>query len=430
MFGLTKQTSGGLRLEAYGFYNSAESNTYRPLKYSQASSLGRFHDLDFVSNKMGYFYMEQERPGPPTAWKLYDVSSEGLVFDKWQILSKMSKHRQSLSFLSGKYAWEPVSIKGGIKHLPDHAIPAIKTFDTTGIPDVSYEKALELATTIETDASAKTKHFNKLLPNFGLSYRMDERLSVYFSYGRNHAMSVALYPYFISQKSNFYAKGITLQDLWDKQELEIADNFDMGMRYITDRLYAVPTFYYAEHKNKLAVYYDNALDVSFPANNADANAYGFELEIGAMPVKNLSIYTSFSYNRFYFSQDMNTSSGSVISADGKQVPDAPRFLCKGILSYTLGGFTFSPIVKYTSSRYGDILHEEKIDQATIFDFDITYSDAFPKLKIRELELSFTINNVFDKEYIGIINTSDYKTLGSSYLAGAPRTIYAFSFISF
>jgi len=243
-------------------------------------------------------------------------------------------------------------------------------------------------------------------------------------------MSVALYPFFISQKSAFYKKGITLQDLWDKQELEIADNFDFGFRYITDKLYIVPTIYYARHQNKTATYYDASLDATFPASIFDADAYGFELEAGAVPLENLSLYASFSYNRFYFTQDINNQAGAVIPVKGNQVPDAPEFMAKGIVSYSIMGFTFSPVIRYTSSRYGDILQEQEVDDAVVFDFDIGYSTALPSLLVKKLDVSLTFNNILDKEYISIINTSDYRTLGSTYQSGAPFTVYASASVTF
>ncbi len=378
---------------------------------------------------VGYFYLEQERPGPPTSWKLYKVGDTGLTFDKWQLLSNTSKHRQHMPFVSGKYAIGRFNFGGGIKYLR-YEMPDITTYNTTGIGDVSYDTALGMATSVETNASAASKNFSKILPNFGVSYTMTDSLSGYFSYGRNYGISVALYPYFISQKSAFYAKGITLQDLWDKQEMEIADNFDLGVRYITDKLYVVPTVYYARHKNKAATYYDDSLGVTFPATVFNANAYGFELEAGLLPMENLSLYGSFSYNRFYFSQNIYNSSGNIIAIDGNQVPDAPEFLVKGILSYNIADFTFSPVIRYTSSRYGDILHNEKIDSAALFDFNITYTTAFPVIKMKQLAVSLSFSNIFNKEYIGIINTADYKTLGSSYQSGAPFTMFASASVSF
>ena len=44
--------------------------------------------------------------------------------------------------------------------------------------------------------------------------------------------------------------------------------------------------------------------------------------------------------------------------------------------------------------------------------------------MKSLDFSLTFNNIFDKEYVSIINTSDYKTLGSSYQTGTPFTVYA------
>ena len=148
------------------------------------------------------------------------------------------------------------------------------------------------------------------------------------------------------------------------------------------------------------------------------------MEAGALLSDRLSLYASFSYNKFYYSKDIHNSTGSIVSIEGDQVPDAPEFLLNGILSYQIGHITFSPIVRYSSKRYGDILHREKIDEATIFDVNITYTKEFSESFIRTIDFSLMANNIFDKEYISIINTSDYKTLGSSYQIGSPFTLYA------
>ena len=396
------------------------------LSGGQAEYSLRLDDFDLG---IGFFYLQQERPGPPTSWKLYKVSDERLVFDKWQILSNSSRHRQQTPFVTGKYSVGRFQLEAGMKYL-NYSMPEIITYNTQGIPDVSYKSALAMAAAVEADASARSRDFDRIIPNAGASCLLSDSLSCYVSYGRNHGMSVALYPFFISQKNEFYNKGITLQDLWDNQRLEIADNFDFGFRYITEKLYIVPTLYYARHKNKAATYYDASIGATFPASIFDAEAYGFELEAGAMPLTNLSLYASFSYNRFYFSQNINNQAGDVISVKGNQVPDAPEFLVKGMASYRIGDFTLSPVVRYSSSRYGDILQEEKIDDAVIVDFDITYTRSFTDIPIKKMNISLSCNNIFDKEYVSIINTSDYQTLGSSYQTGAPFTMYATASFSF
>ncbi len=378
---------------------------------------------------IGYSYLNQERPGPPSSWKLYKVSPTGLVFDKWQILSNSSKHRQDTPFVSGRYSIGSWTMEGGVKYMR-YSMPEITTYNATGISDIGYKEALERAPSSEANASALAKTFNKVLPNFGLSYLLNKSLSSYFSYGRNHGMSVSLYPFFISQKGSFYAKGITLQNLWDEQKIEIADNYDAGLRYITSKLYIVPTVYFARHKNKAATYYDASLKATFPSSVFNADAYGAELEAGAVPMKRLSLYSSFSYNRFYFSQNIHNQAGSIIDVQGNQAPDAPEYLAKGIVSYSIGGFIFSPTVRYTSSRYGDILQKEKIDGAAIVDFGFSYAAAIPQIMVKKIDIALAFNNIFDKKYISIINTSDYTTLGSTYQAGAPLTVHASVSISF
>jgi iron complex outermembrane receptor protein len=379
-------------------------------------------DMQDVDLNMGYFYLNQEKPGTPSAMKLYTVTDGGLLFDRWQILSAPTNHIQNQPFVSGEYISGNMVFEGGIKYL-DYTMPEIITYMTTGIGDVSYKRALGMVSLVEQNASAGEEEFTEFLPNFGASYIINDELSSYFSYGRNYGLSVLLYTYFISQKQSFYNAGITLQDLWSRQELEIADNFDAGLRYITDKLYIVPTIYYARHKNKLAVYYDDTLNADSPSTNAKAEAYGFELEAGAMPVDHLSLYGSFSYNRLYFTQDLRNSSGGIVPVDGEQVPDAPEVMFKGIASYMVGDFTFSTIMRYTGSRYGDIVHSQKIDSSTIFDFEVGYSKEVKRFGMKKLDLSITLNNIFDKEYISIINTTDYQTLGSTYMTGAPLTAY-------
>jgi hypothetical protein len=63
-------------------------------------------------------------------------------------------------------------------------------------------------------------------------------------------------------------------------------------------------------------------------------------------------------------------------------------------------------------------------------YDMTYSTTLPSLLVKGLDVSLTFNNIFGKEYVSIINTSDYATLGSTYQTGAPFTVYASASISF
>ena len=377
-------------------------------------------DLDF-----GYMYHTQERPGPPSSWKNYKVVNGQLVFDSWSILSNTSSHELHTPFLDATYHYGNYQLEAGLKYV-NYTLPSVITYTTTDptkpIGDASYDDALAMNPAINSAASAvNSKSFHRLFPNMTLTRVIGDNASVHVAYGENYVTHVDIYPYFISQLSNFTSKGITFQQLWDKRVMETSQNFELGMKAHGSNWSIAPTMYYALHQNKQAVLYDPALNATYPMNDADARGYGVELETEYKPSEKLKCYGSFSWNKFSFSQDINSdATGSIIKVKGVQVPDSPEFLAKGMISYKTAYLTITPIARYSSVRYGDVLHNEKIAGSTIFDLDLTWNRKMLGFKSVDCSLSFM--NIFDKEYVSLISTSDYKTLKTSYQPGAPFTV--------
>jgi len=378
-------------------------------------------DLD-----LGYLYHSQERPGPPTDQKLYTVSPDGsLAFNSWYILSNTSSHELHTPFAELKYKLGDWKLAGGVKYV-NYTLPTILTYNTTGIGDVSYDAALASATLNSTKSAQDSKTFSRLFPDVSITRNIGDNTSVRIAYGENYVTHVDIYPYYIAQSmlasQAFYNK--SFQTLWDERAMETSQNFELGMKMHGRNWSIAPTVYYDIHHNKQAVLYDNVLGAYYPMNNADAAAYGFELEAEAKPVDNLKCYGSFSWNRFHFTQDIRSDAtgNPAISVSGKQVPDAPEFMAKGMVSWKVGELTVSPITRYTSVRYGDVQHTNRIDGATLFDLDLTWTRAMLGLKSVDCSLSFI--NLFDKHFIGLISSSDYKTLQSTYYPGAPFTVVA------
>lgn len=376
--------------------------------------------LDF-----GYLYHTQKRPGPPTSWKNYTVSGSTLQFGSWAILSDGSSHVLHEPFIEAKYRTGDWLLEGGVKYV-NYTLPSILTYDTTGIGDVSYDDALATDPAVIAEKSAEsTKTFSRLFPDVRLTRTIGNDTTVHLAYGENYVTHMDIYPYFISQySSSFQPKGISFEQLWDARQMEISRNFELGLKMNGSDWSIAPTVYYAINKNKQAVLYDPNLDATYPMNNADAKGYGFELEGEYKPSGALKCYGSFSWNRFYFDQDVSSDAtgNPILAIEGNQVPDAPEFMAKGIVSYTVGDFTISPVVRYSSARYGDVQHQQKIDGATLFDLDLTWSRAM--LGFRNVDCSLSFINLFDKKYVSLISTSDYKTLNSSYQPGAPFTVIA------
>jgi iron complex outermembrane receptor protein len=84
------------------------------------------------------------------------------------------------------------------------------------------------------------------------------------------------------------------------------------------------------------------------------------------------------------------------------------------------GIAVSPIIRYLSERYGDVLHNEKIKPSTAFDVDISYNHSLPIMK--NIALTATLMNILNRKDVALISTSDYKTLKTSYQPVAPFTI--------
>jgi iron complex outermembrane receptor protein len=374
-------------------------------------------DLDF-----GYLYHTQERPGPPSSWKTCTVSGSQLVFSGWSILSNSSSHELHEPFIEAKYRTGDWLFSGGVKYV-NYTLPSILTYSSTGIGDLSHDDALATDPAIIADKSAiATKTFSRLFPDVTITRTIDEHTSVYLAYGENYVTHVDIYPYFISQYATFSAHHISFQQLWDERKMELSRNFELGLKMKGGDWSIAPTLYYSLHNNKQAILQDPDFGISYPMNNADAKGYGFELEGEYKPAKALKCYGSFSWNRFFFNGNIRSESGSLIDVKGRQVPDAPEFLAKGMVSWTTGDLTISPIARYTSVRYGDVLHKQKVDGATLCDLDLTWSRAM--LGFKSVDCSLTFMNLFDKKYVSLISTSDYKTLNSTFQPGAPFTVMA------
>lgn len=378
--------------------------------------------IENVNLDLGYLFHTQKRPGPPSSWKNYTVTPSGkLQFSGWSILSNDSSHQLHTPFINAVWLTGDYQLEAGLKYVI-YSLPEIITYKTTGIGDISHDEALGLDPAIDSEASAPfTKSFNRLFPNLTLTRFLGDNTSIHTSYGENYVTHVDIYPYYISQRDKF-ANKTTFAELWDKRQMEISRNMELGMRLSGSNWSIEPTVYYSRHENKQAVLLDPGINAYYPMNKADAEGYGIEFEAEYKPFDNLKCYTSLSWNRFYFTRDIYTEGGRILEIKGDQIPDAPEFLAKAIVSWKTGDFTVSPVMRYTSTRYGDVLHNEKVDGSMLFDLDLTWSKA--ALGFRQVDCSLSFLNIFDEQYISLISTSDYKTLNTSYQPGAPFSVVA------
>ena len=379
-----------------------------------------------LNTKLGYWVHRQLPPGPPSAQKKYTVGANGLTYAGYAVLSDNDYHDFNSPFTEVSGQVGDFVYAAGVRYL-DFQLGEIKSYTngTTAATSQDYDTAIANGK-LDPWASVDEKDFKEWLPSVYLGYNMSKDAVIYADYARTYGLDVNLFPTYAQQRAAFVAKGVTLQELWDKLDLEIAENFDFGVKYKIGDIYFNPNAFCSVVKNKQARIYDAAYNVTYPYNAADAMAYGAELTASGPLLKDLDFFVGLSYNEYFFTEDLRTGSNSTVAAKDKQVPDAPMYMAKAALSYRIADVVLTPSIKYLSERYGDVLNKEEIDASTIVDFDVSY-EIKKVLGAKSVEFRITATNLFNEKYISAINTADdalaATNTAATYQTGAPLGVY-------
>lgn len=384
--------------------------------------------IEEMAMKIGYWYGEQDLPGPPTSRRMYTVSNTGqLTYNGWNMLAEEATHKFSSPFIQFSGDIKDFSYAFGIRYL-DFKLAGINSH-SFGANNASissdYDTALSQVA-LDPWSSVASKTFTEWLPSAYLGYKVTPNTEIYFDYGRSYGYDVNLFPTYLSNRATYVSKGVTLQQLWDKQQLEISDNYDIGLKYKLGSIVLAPNLFYTKVSGKQATVYDTQYGISYPTNNLDAESYGAEFAISGAITESVDFLASAFYNRYYYTEDFLTSATATTATKNNQVPDAPMQGLKGSMTYKIGNWKFTPIVRYTGSRYGNVEHTQEIPSFTTVDFNVDYK--LPKIQgVKEGSVQLSFVNLFDKHYIASIITPDNAlaadTTQPTYLSGMPFGAY-------
>lgn len=372
----------------------------------------------------GWWTQRIETIPPPLAQKVYTINSSGnLVFNRWAILADMGKRDYDSPFLKLSGDSGPFKYSAGLRYLHS-TLPGITSYRGTGIGDIEREAALALNPAINKSLSTSSSSFNALLPSLSLQWAFSPNLEGRLSAGRNvgNPWIGPLYSTYMSNAARFQTAGVSLQSLWNSLRLEKADTVDLGLSWHGERLTLAPTLYYTRFKDKQVTAYDPAVGVSYLQNGVDAHAYGAELEAVWAASSNLNLVGSLSWNINRLDDNIVSGAGTSIASQGKQVPDTPQWLAKLGATYKQGAWSLSPMIRHVGERYGDALNTEKVASYTLADLHTSYKFG-RQGSFAWLEVSASVLNLFDKQYISTINAGqdDARPGATNYYPGAPRT---------
>jgi hypothetical protein len=184
-----------------------------------------------LNTKLGYWTHRQLPPGPPSDQKKYTASANGLTFAGYAVLADNNYHDFNSPFteLSGRLGNFVYS--AGVRYL-NFKVGEITSYTngTNAATSQDYDTAIANGT-FDPWASVDAKYYREWLPSTYLGYNMSTNATVYADYTRTYGLDVNLFPAYVQQRANFVTKGVSLPELWDKLDLEIADNFDLGVKY-------------------------------------------------------------------------------------------------------------------------------------------------------------------------------------------------------
>jgi iron complex outermembrane recepter protein len=191
-------------------------------------------------------------------------------------------------------------------------------------------------------------NYNKVLPNVGLVYHIGDNVSVFASYSKG--LSV---PGTDSLYNAFYFPVGTAQA---SPAPETTDNFDLGVRYRSNRVQGSVSVFYNGFQNRLATAYDPELDRNVYRNLGNVKKYGVDGYLSIRPVDAFSLFVSGSWLKSEIRDNVEIGrnvDGTPILAltAGKAESGSPTYTMNVGARGHVGPFTLGLNAKRTGPRY-------------------------------------------------------------------------------
>lgn len=384
-------------------------------------------DLWGVMGSVGYWHETMQAPPPPVDQKAFSVANGMLQFRQWSLLSVQNQHIFNAPYVKVSKHTDRYDAQLGLKYLYQIR-PSYQGYNLAGLPDVPYNQVFSFNPTTNPNLAVQSGSYHQFLPYAGFSYSFTEDLAGRFVYGRNYGRpdwGPAISAFNASQAA-FLSKGLTLNDIISPLKPQITDNFDLGLRYNQRHWYVAPTLFDTEVHNQETFVSDPLVGTQYAVPNMRSRSVGGELEVGVEPIEKLALFGSASYFRYYFLNNVQTSTTATLQTQGNQVPDAPKYMAKVGASYEVYGFTIAPLFRWIGSRFGDAANTQRVSDYYLLDLNLSYSFpraiGYERFGLHNLQLFGSFLNLTDRKYVSIISFNELQfTGGTSYFAGSPFT---------
>jgi iron complex outermembrane receptor protein len=244
------------------------------------------------------------------------------------------------------------------------------------------------------EARQEVSSDSDILFTAGAIYNVNDNLEVFAGFSQNFAAI-----------KDTVIEGTATATNPDIPELEgeIADNYDIGLRFSNAWLRATLTGYYIKFNNRIT--FVSAGDGTSGIDYLEEGE-GAYLNVGGIESKGIeaSLSADFAdYWNFYSALTLNDSEYTETTADvveGNKVALAPEFQLVGTLSYYKDGIRAGVSAKHVGSRYGDFANTQELAAFTVVDAWLGYTlDDGVIPGVSSADISLNVSNALNESYL-------------------------------
>jgi outer membrane cobalamin receptor len=206
-------------------------------------------------------------------------------------------------------------------------------------------------------------------------------------------------------------------------EPETAENIDLGLRYSSDWLDASLTFYQIDFENRITFIPpdtpDSGINFLIGTNGSYVNvggieSSGIEASLSFSLGENLSVYMSYTNNDSTY-QDTSESVSEILGlTPGNTVFGSVEDMYVVSLDWSRNNYFAGVSNKYVGDRFINAANTSVAEAYNLADMYLGVALEPSIDGVESAEIRFTVNNLFDENYLGGI-------AGQSAWIGAPRT---------
>ncbi len=285
-------------------------------------------------------------------------------------------------------------------------------------------------------------NFKEIEPTVGLSYNLLQNWNFYATYGKT--MKAPNYNEYESVINSIGPNPTVIEPSTSMSAIrpEIVTDYELGTRYRLQNLNLSANIYKEDFTNTFGTFSStvNNITTSYEYSGGSSRYEGFQLEAQYDINKNINIYGNYSlntgtYTSTYVSKAAGLGGASMIA--GENVPFIPRHLANigidedyfNIDGNLSGTYTGEQFVTDINSNPTSAYH---LGGYWLFNLNLSHEFNFRKLSffkaadLKSMELSFTVDNIFNRKYLEgaipgfVTTTSQTNEFYAEYLPGMPR----------